>query len=353
MKKHTQLDGSGDLYTRTKRLVSPGDIFQLGLFPLANGTKWYLGIWFTVSPADVICAANRDRPLNASSSGTVTLSGAGDLVLLDAASNNETVWSSNSSAAAPSAVAQLDDNGNLVLADAAGAVLWQSFDHPTNTYVSEMRIGKDVGTGAEWSLSSWRHAYDPSASDFRYVMDTRGSPELHIWRKGRKTYRTGPWNGLRFSGIPEMATYKGMFEFQFTDTADEVSYMYHACDGSPPSRVVLHESGVIKRMVWDSAALRWRSFWSGPRDECDRYGVCGAFGVCNEVDAVDYNNQNLKIERKKQLERYIVLGKQLTSFLPSTSKDEESKAQVQLEDDEALHQELICNSSVLGSWSAK
>uniref|UniRef100_A0A453ADP5 non-specific serine/threonine protein kinase n=1 Tax=Aegilops tauschii subsp. strangulata TaxID=200361 RepID=A0A453ADP5_AEGTS len=269
-----------------QRLVSPGDIFQLGLFPLANGTKWYLGIWFTVSPAAVIWVANRDRPLNASSSGTVTLSGAGDLVLLDAASNNETVWSSNSSAAAPSAVAQLDDNGNLVLADAAGAVLWQSFDHPTNTYVSEMRIGKDVGTGAEWSLSSWRHAYDPSASDFRYVMDTRGSPELHIWRKGRKTYRTGPWNGLRFSGIPEMATYKGMFEFQFTDTADEVSYMYHACDGSPPSRVVLHESGVIKRMVWDSAALRWRSFWSGPRDECDRYGVCGAFGVCNEVDAV-------------------------------------------------------------------
>ncbi|XP_037481061.1 receptor-like serine/threonine-protein kinase SD1-8 isoform X1 [Triticum dicoccoides] len=268
-----------------QKLVSPGDIFQLGLFPLADNTKWFLGIWFTVSPAAVIWVANRDRPLNASSSGIVTLTGAGDLVLLDAASNNETVWSSNSSSSA-AAVALLDDSGNLVLTDDAGAMLWQSFDHPTNTYVSEMRIGKDVGTGAEWSLSSWRHADDPSAGDFRYVMDTRGSPELHIWRKGRKTYRTGPWNGVRFSGIPEMATYKGMFGFQFADTADEVSYMYHACDGSPPSRVVLHQSGVIHRMVWDSAALRWSSFWSGPRDECDRYGVCGAFGVCNEVDAV-------------------------------------------------------------------
>uniref|UniRef100_A0A8I6WWJ4 Receptor-like serine/threonine-protein kinase n=2 Tax=Hordeum vulgare subsp. vulgare TaxID=112509 RepID=A0A8I6WWJ4_HORVV len=282
------------------RLVSPGDIFQLGLFSVANHTKWFLGIWFTVSPEAVIWVANRDRPLNASSSGILALSGRGDLVLLDAASNNETVWSSNSSAAASNnetvwssnssaaAVAQLGDNGNLMLADAAGAVLWQSFDHPTNTYVSEMRIGKDVETGAEWSLSSWRHDHDPSAGDFRYVMDTRGSPELHIWRKERKskTYRTGPWNGVRFSGIPEMATYKGMFEFQFTDTADEVSYMYHASVGSPPSRVVLHESGVIQRMVWNSAALGWSIFWSGPRDECDKYGVCGAFGVCNEVDAV-------------------------------------------------------------------
>lgn len=77
------------------------------------------------------------------------------------------------------------------------------------------------------------------------------------------------------------------------------------------------------------------------------------FELAKSSTGQDYNNQNLKIERKKQLERYIVLGEQLTSFLPSTSKDEESKAQVQLEDDEALHQELICNSSVLGSWSAK
>ncbi|CAM0878071.1 unnamed protein product [Alopecurus aequalis] len=266
-----------------QRLVSPGDIFQLGLFPLANNTKWFLGIWFTVSPATILWVANRDRPLNSSSSGIVALSGRGDLVLLDAASDNETIWSSNSSAAA---VAQLHDNGNLVLADEAGVVLWQSFEHLTNTYVSEARIGKEIKTGAVWSLSSWRDADDPSAGDFRYVMDTGGSPELYVWRKECKTYRTGPWNGVRFSGVPEMATYKEMFEFQFTDTADEVSYMYHALDGAPVSRVVLHESGVVQRMVWDRAAGAWSVFWSGPRDQCDIYGVCGAFGVCNVVDAL-------------------------------------------------------------------
>ncbi|SPT15828.1 unnamed protein product [Triticum aestivum] len=267
-----------------QRLVSPGDVFQLGLFPVANGTKWFLGIWFTVSPAAVIWVANRDRPLNASSSGILALSGGGDLVLLDAARDNETVWSSNSSSAT---VAQLRDNGNLVLADAAGAVVWQSFEHPTNTFVAEMRCGKDLRTGALWALSSWRGADDPSPGDFRYVMDTSsGSPELHVWGKGRKTYRTGPWNGMRFSGIPEMTAFEDMFEFRFTNTTDEVSYVFRDRAGSPVSRVVLNETGVMQRMVWDQAAVTWSVFWSGPRDQCDRYGLCGAFGVCNVVDAV-------------------------------------------------------------------
>jgi hypothetical protein len=179
-----------------QRLVSPGDVFQLGLFSVANNTKWFLGIWFTVSPDAVVWVANRDRPLN-TSSGLVALSGRGNLVLLDAASNNETIWSSNSSSlVAPGAVAHLQDDGNLVVADEAGAVMWQSFEHPTNTFISGMRSGKNLTTGALWSLSSWRSADDPSAGDFRYVMDTQGSPELHVWSKGRKKYRTGPWNGV-------------------------------------------------------------------------------------------------------------------------------------------------------------
>jgi hypothetical protein len=77
-------------------------------------------------------------------------------------------------------------------------VIWQSFEHPTNTFLNGIRSGTDFRTGAQWFLSSWRSAGDPSADDFRYVMDTQGSPELHVWRKGCKTYRTGRWNVFRF-----------------------------------------------------------------------------------------------------------------------------------------------------------
>ncbi|XP_047070011.1 receptor-like serine/threonine-protein kinase SD1-7 [Lolium rigidum] len=166
-----------------QRLVSPGDVFQLGLFSVANNTKWFLGIWFTVSPSAVVWVANRDHPLD-TSSGLVALSGRGNLVLLDAASNNETIWSSNSSSlGAAGAVAQLHDNGNLVLADEAGAVLWQSFEHPTNTLISGLRTGKNLRTGAQWFLSSWRSADDPSTGDFRGFMP--GSPAE--WRMRNAT----------------------------------------------------------------------------------------------------------------------------------------------------------------------
>ncbi|XP_037427674.1 receptor-like serine/threonine-protein kinase SD1-8 [Triticum dicoccoides] len=269
-----------------QRLASPGGAFQLGLFSLANNTKWFLGIWFAASPDAVVWVANRDRPLDTSSSGVVMLSSRGALVLLDAASDNETIWSSSKSNSSTAAVARLQDDGNLVLADSTGAVQWQSFDHPTNTFLSGSWAGQDLRTGAVWSASSWRGADDPSAGDFRYVMDTRGSPELHVWRKGRKTYRTGPWNGVRFSGCPGMTTFEDLVEFQFTHTADEVSYVYRDRVGSPVSRMVLTESGEVQRMVWNPATLAWSVFWSVPRDQCDVYGVCGPFGVCNAVGAV-------------------------------------------------------------------
>jgi hypothetical protein len=55
-----------------------------------------------------------------------------------------------------------------VLTDKDGNVLWQSFEHPTNTFLPGIRVGKDLRTGAEWSLSSWCGAEDPLPSDFQY-----------------------------------------------------------------------------------------------------------------------------------------------------------------------------------------
>ena len=101
---------------------------------------------------------------------------------------------------------QLLDSGNLVVREqSSGDVLWQSFDHPSNTLLAGMRIGKDQQTGAEWSLTSWRASNDPTTGKCRRVMNTMGLPDIVSWQGNAKKYRTGPWNGLWFSGVPEMA----------------------------------------------------------------------------------------------------------------------------------------------------
>ena len=166
--------------------------------------KRYLGIWFTASPDAVCWVANRDTPLN-NTSGVLVVGSTGSLRILDG--SGHAAWSSNTttSSSAP-AVVQLLDSGNLVVREqSSGDVLWQSFDHPSNTLLAGMRIGKDLQTGAEWSLTSWRASNDPTTGDCRRVMDTRGLPDIVSWQGNAKKYRTGPWNGLWFSGVPEMA----------------------------------------------------------------------------------------------------------------------------------------------------
>jgi hypothetical protein len=92
--------------------------------------------------------ANRDTPLN-NTSGVLVVGNTGSLRLLDG--SGHTAWSSNSntttSSSAP-AVAQLLDSSNLVVCEqSSGDILWQSFDHPSNTLLAGMRIGKNSRLG--------------------------------------------------------------------------------------------------------------------------------------------------------------------------------------------------------------
>ncbi|TKY49592.1 putative receptor protein kinase ZmPK1 [Spatholobus suberectus] len=73
--------------------------------------------------------ANRDQPVNGKRS-KLSLTHVGNTVLLDAALNS--TWSSNSASLAPVEL-RLKDDGNLVLRELQGTVLWQTFDFPTDT----------------------------------------------------------------------------------------------------------------------------------------------------------------------------------------------------------------------------
>ncbi|GJM87629.1 hypothetical protein PR202_ga03604 [Eleusine coracana subsp. coracana] len=264
-------------------LVSGGGTFTLGFFSPAGGvpSKRYLGIWFSFSPDAVYWVANGDHPLN-DTSGVLVMSDAGSLVLLDSSGRKE-VWSSGSTSS-PASGARLLESGNLVVyGQDSGTALWQSFDHPCNTLLPGMKIGKNLWTGAHWYVVSWRSATDPAPGSYRYVTDTFGGLPENVILDGNNTekYRTGPWNGKRFSGVPEMASFADMFTYQLTVSPSEVTYSYAAKPGAPYSRVVVTEAGVVQRLVWDTSTRAWKTFFKAPRDDCDGYAKCGAFGLCD------------------------------------------------------------------------
>ncbi|KAL2472606.1 G-type lectin S-receptor-like serine/threonine-protein kinase [Forsythia ovata] len=261
-----------------KTLVSSGQSFELGFFSPSNSSKWYIGIWYTKYPEIVVWVANRENPLG-NSSGVLTIGPDGDLVLLNATTG--VVWSSNSSRTEPGSAAQLLESGNLVLKrkeDNTESYIWQSFDFPSDTLLLGMKMGWNLSTGVNRYLTSWKDDNDPSPGDITYRIDNPGMPQFVLRRGSEKIFRTGPWNGIRFSGtgVPSNIIFKAIFVYNNED----LYYMNEASDNSIISRLTVNQSGLLQRFVLNKGDSSWSTMYSTRNDPCDEYGVCGANGIC-------------------------------------------------------------------------
>ncbi|KAK9133682.1 hypothetical protein Scep_013210 [Stephania cephalantha] len=244
----------------------------------------------------IVWVANRDHPLHSSSSGALTINNNGHLILINQ-TNNVIIWSSNSSSSIDNPIAQLLETGNLIIkskteeteqpssSSSSRRFIWQSFDHPTDTTLNGMRIGWDFKTGFAWKLQSWKNLGDPSMGDFVYEMDPHGFPELVLRNGSMKLFRPGPWNGIQFSGTPELKN-NSIFEPLFVSNDEEVYFTVKTNDNSVITRLVLDPSGYIYRYTWNARSLQWVLMINVLKDQCNKYGLCGVHGVCNIDEAV-------------------------------------------------------------------
>ncbi|XP_043698851.1 receptor-like serine/threonine-protein kinase SD1-8 [Telopea speciosissima] len=264
-------------------LVSSGGTFKLGFFSPTNSNNRYLGIWYNkIRDQTVVWIANRDNPIT-DSTGVLKLSEDGNLVLLN---QSETViWSTNASKA-ENPVAQLLDSGNLVVREENDEKLenslWQSFDHPTHTLLPGMKLGWNLRTGLNRFLISWKSESDPSTGSFKFGVDRRGYPQAFVWNGMGIEYRSGPWNGLQFSAVPEMKP-NDIINFSFTSNSDELYYSFSIENDSVVSRLMVSPSGSLQRFTRldDDKSESWNLYWYAPKDQCDNYKVCGAYGICD------------------------------------------------------------------------
>nr|XP_043619430.1 receptor-like serine/threonine-protein kinase SD1-8 [Erigeron canadensis] len=278
---------SSNPLTINQTLVSKGDVFELGFINPADKGNLYVAIWYkNVEPRVYVWVANRDNPITSSNGTILTIGENGNIVLL---SNNETgvtgVWSSNQSVSGPNTVAQLLDDGNFVLRpennDDPESYIWQSFHYPTDTLLPGMKLGWTRDAGVNRFLQSWKSDNDPGSGAYTFKMNIDGFPEIFLYKEGTEVmYRSGPWNGKRFSGVPEMKTVSAI-EFEFQNNSDEITYQFELKDRSAFSRLVMESSGKLKRLTWLETSRTWSEFWYAPRDRCDDYRECGTFGVCD------------------------------------------------------------------------
>ncbi|XP_050247246.1 G-type lectin S-receptor-like serine/threonine-protein kinase At4g27290 isoform X1 [Quercus robur] len=259
-------------------LVSKDGGFVLGFFSPGDSTNRYLGIWYNNIPIKtVVWVANRHNPIT-DSSGVLMVSSSGSLVLLN--QNSTVVWLANSTKEAGNSMVQLLDSGNLVLREVHEEnpenYLWQSFDYPSDTWLPGMKLGWDLRTGLERRLTAWKSPDDPSPGELSWGIELHNYPEF-VMEKGSKMYfRTGPWNGLGFSGVPEVRA-NAVFNFSFFSNKDEVYFIFNIIQHSVISRSVLNQTQ-YERYIWDNG--KWSLYLHFPRDECDTYNLCGVYGNC-------------------------------------------------------------------------
>ncbi|ONI12007.1 hypothetical protein PRUPE_4G139500 [Prunus persica] len=265
-------------------VVSTGATFELGFFSAGASKSRYVAIWYKKIPvATIVWIANRDTPLTGSS-GVLKVSSPGILVLVD--QKNTTVWSSNTSSSAQNPVGKLLDSGNLVVIDGndhndTEKYLWQSFDYPGDTLLPGMKLGRNKITGFNWHLTPWKSPQDPSPGNYTYQLGPDGYHELIVREGSVIKYRTGPWNGIQFSGMHNLnSDHTNTYGFVLDDD-EEVYYGYKLLNSSILSKLALTQDGLLQSYTWSDENQGWVLYLTAQVDICDSYGLCGPNGACS------------------------------------------------------------------------
>ncbi|KAJ9542966.1 hypothetical protein OSB04_029472 [Centaurea solstitialis] len=265
-------------------IVSAGEMYEMGFFSPDNSNDRYLGIWYKkMATGTVVWVANRDLPIS-NTSGTFKVTGDGRLLI--SCCGDSVIWSSSSSAFVRyiNPVAQLLDTGNFVVKDGNSTdetnFIWQSFDYPGDTLLPGMKLGKDLVTGINRNLTSWKSRNDPSVGRYVNYVDTNGYPQVFIRGQGlHKHIRYGPWNGVRFSGLPnEMPN--PIYSVDFVVNRKEVYYKSEL-KSSAVQMMRLMWDGSMVILRWNNRSGEWIVFSNSLLDMCNGYGLCGPYGSCD------------------------------------------------------------------------
>ncbi|XP_044955186.1 putative receptor protein kinase ZmPK1 [Hordeum vulgare subsp. vulgare] len=253
-------------------IESPDGTFSFGFYNLSS-TAFTLSIWFTKSADRTIAwSANRDRPVHGVGSKVKLNTDGRSMVLTDY--DGTVVWRTNA-LSAEADHAELMDSGNLVMKDHGGNILWQSFDHPTDTLLP----GQPVTATAKLVSKDLSHpsSYYTLCFDDRYVLSLAyEGPDIsnHYWPNPDHS----SWMNYRISyNSSRIAVLDKLGQFVATDNTT-----FRASDWGLEikRRLTLDYDGNLRLYSLDEFDRRWYVSWVAFSQPCDIHGLCGWNGIC-------------------------------------------------------------------------
>ncbi|KAM7278263.1 hypothetical protein ACFE04_005397 [Oxalis oulophora] len=254
-------------------LTSSNGIFSAGFYPLGGDNAFYFAIWFN-KPSTAVWYANRDFPVNGKKSKLSLLKN-GNLVLRDA--DGLIVWSTDTSSTAYVQL-KLCDSGNLVLQETGGTTLWQSFNFPTDTLLPLQSLTRTTQLVSSRSQSNFstgfysllfdhenllRLLYDgPDVSSIYWF-----APWLISWKAGRSTF---------YSRTNAVLDEIGKFI-----SSDNLNFKAADYGTITQRRLTLDFDGNLRLYCLNEG--KWVVSWQAISNPCTIHGSCGENSVCHHV----------------------------------------------------------------------
>ncbi|XLU26369.1 hypothetical protein S245_062435, partial [Arachis hypogaea] len=263
----------------TSVLSSAKNKFVLGFFsPPGSPTRSYLGIWYNQSqypgPQTVIWVANRDNPISNPNVGVFRIANDGRITVTDTSGSGQTCyWSSrNEASTSRNRTVKLFDSGNLVLMMVLDeAIIYQSFLHPTDTFLAGMKMDSEV------KLTSWSSDDNPRTGSFTFQIAGDGDDYSYKYKYNPSYAILKNWQRYWESGKHLDSDFDAIISYMLTNFSTGTN----TSDNFDNTMLVMKNTGELKLLVWDSFGHDWLVRWKAPASPCDQYNFCGHFTSCN------------------------------------------------------------------------
>ncbi|KAB2616947.1 G-type lectin S-receptor-like serine/threonine-protein kinase RLK1 [Pyrus ussuriensis x Pyrus communis] len=256
--------GSSLTPTTTSSWLSRSGVYAFGFYKQGNG--YALGIFLAGIPQPtIVWTAKRDDP---SLSSNVTLDFTSDGFSLTPRQGQSFVieYTSGSSAS-------MLDSGNFVIYNARQGIVWQSFEHPTDTLLP----GQCLFAGDE--MFSAKSESDPSTGIFRLKMQADGN--LVQYPVNTPDTRAYAYYASGTNGRGKNVTLNFGADGHLYLVNDTSSNIKNITDGGLPA-----DQATIYLMRIDADGIfRFKSIvWESSKNKCDPKGICGLNSYCVSVD---------------------------------------------------------------------
>ncbi|KAJ6769714.1 G-TYPE LECTIN S-RECEPTOR-LIKE SERINE/THREONINE-PROTEIN KINASE SD1-13 [Salix purpurea] len=102
-----------------------------------------------------------------------------------------------------------------------------------------------------------------------------------MWYNGHPYWRSGPWVGQKFIGIPGMPSNVYLRGFSVQNEGDGTFTLSSIQDPDIRLTDILTSNGKFTEQFWDYEKQGWVYTLKAPLTDCDFYGKCGPFGTCD------------------------------------------------------------------------